>query len=632
MTEMNDDTNVATAGWSMTMGATVTPEGVRFAVWAPDKGQVEVRIEGVDGGEPSFLPMTQDAEGVWHVAGVGIGPGTRYRFRIDGGEAFPDPCSRFQPEGVHGPSEVVDPAAFAWTDDGWPGLDREGLVIYELHVGTYTPEGTFRSLIPELAELKRLGVTAVELMPVAQCPGDRNWGYDGVDLFAPSNAYGTPDDLRALVAAAHAIGLGVILDVVYNHLGPEGAYLRAFSDQYFSEKHRTAWGDGLNWDGDGSEFVRQFAIDNAAHWIAEYHADGLRLDATHALIDRSGQHIVAELAATAREVAARDGRSIVIVAEEGQHEISRTRPVSADGDGLDAIWADDFHHEMRVALTNAHENYYAWYEGTTAGLERAINQGLELFDRHVKASPIKDSDPASAFVFCIQNHDQVGNRPFGDRLHHEINGDRYAVASTILLTAPETPLLFMGQEFAASTPFLYFTDHPEELGKLVTQGRREEFSGFRAFHDPALRETIPDPQADSTFLASKLDLTERALHGGVYELYRELLALRKGDEVFRHNERSHTRATALTAQMVGIHRWWGNEHRLVLANLGPAVSLPVFTNPALAAVRARPWHRLFSTAETRFGGSGRHPEVIGAGPNRVVSIPARTAAIWRIEG
>ncbi|MGC4191811.1 MAG: malto-oligosyltrehalose trehalohydrolase [Thermomicrobiales bacterium] len=630
MTEPNETT--AAAEWTMMLGANVTPEGIRFGVWAPDKHQIEVRIEGEDGGEPDFVPMTRDADGVWSAHVSGIGAGVRYRFRIDGGDAFPDPYSRFQPQGVHGPSEVVDPSAFAWTDPAWTGLERDGLVIYELHVGTYTPEGTFRALIPELSELKRLGVTAIELMPVAQCPGMRNWGYDGVDLFAPSNAYGTPDDLRALVAAAHALGLGVMLDVVYNHLGPEGVYLRAFSEQYFSEKYRTAWGEGLNWDGDGSEFVRQFAIDNAAYWISEFHIDGLRLDATHALIDRSGRHIVADIASTARSVAARDGRSIVVVAEEGQHDISRTRPLADGGDGLDAIWADDFHHEIRVALTNAHENYYAWYEGTTTGLERAINQGLELFDRHVKALPIEDSDPASAFVFCIQNHDQVGNRPFGDRLHHEINGDRYAVASTILLTASETPLLFMGQEFAASTPFLYFTDHPDELGRLVTQGRREEFSGFRAFHDPSLRETIPDPQAESTFLASRLDLTERALNAGIYELYRALLAFRKQDEVLCHNERSHTRATALTAQLLGIHRWWGNEHRLVLANLGPAVDLPVFGNPALAAVRSRSWHRIFSTAEPRLGGNGRHPEVMGSGQNRVVHVPARTAGIWRIEG
>ena len=626
MSERND---AATGPWAMTLGATIIDGGVRFAVWAPDRHRVEVQIAD---GEPELVPMSRDDAGVWQADVPGCNAGARYRFRLDGEDAYPDPYSRFQPDGVHGASEVVDPSAFAWSDGAWRGIGRDGLVIYELHVGTYTPQGTFRSLIPELPELKRLGVTAIELMPVAQCPGVRNWGYDGVDLFAPSNAYGTPDDLRALVDAAHAAGLGVILDVVYNHLGPEGAYLRAYSERYFSSRHRTDWGDGLNWDGEGSEFVRQFAIDNAAYWVSEFHIDGLRLDATHALIDRSGTHIVADLAATARSFAAASDRGIVIVAEEGQHEISRTRPRAEGGDGLDAIWADDFHHEMRVALTNAHENYYAWYEGTMGGLERAINQGLELFDRHIKASPIQESDPAAAFVFCIQNHDQVGNRPFGDRLNHEINGDRYAVASTVLLTAPETPLLFMGQEFSASTPFLYFTDHPEDLGRAVTQGRRDEFSGFRAFHDRTLRESIPDPQAESTFLASKLDLTERALHAGVYELYRELLALRRGDAVLRHNDRSHTRATALTAQVLAIHRWWGSEHRVVLANFGPAVNLSLASHPSLSAVCHRPWQRLFSTGEPRFGGNGRHPQVIGSGEGRSVAIPARSAGIWRITG
>ena len=497
----------------------------------------------------------------------------------------------------------------------------------------HIPElGTFAALADELSELKRLGINAIELMPLAQAPGARNWGYDGVDLFAPSNVYGRPDDLRRLVDAAHQLGLGVILDVVYNHLGPEGNYLSAFSPQYFSAKHQTAWGDGLNWDGEGCEFVRQFAIDNAACWVSEYHIDGLRLDAIHAIIDDSPVHIVQDLTAQARAVAARDGREIVVIAEDGNHEISDTRPVSDGGDGLDAIWADDFHHEIRVALTNAHENYYANYDGSTVSIAQAVNSGLILTDRHAHATPIDERDPASAFVFCIQNHDQIGNRPFGDRLHHDINLDRYAVASTLLLTSPETPLLFMGQEFAASTPFLYFTDHPAELGRLVTEGRRREFAGFRAFQNEHLRETIPDPQAESTFLASKLDLRERTLNGGIYALYRELLRLRREDPVLSHNDRSQTRVSALTAQIVAIHRWWGDEHRIVLANLGFAVDLEIGQLNALATIGKQLWTRIFSTAESSFGGNGVHPVDSGPGETRMVHLPARTAAIWRVEG
>ncbi|HWV35884.1 MAG TPA: malto-oligosyltrehalose trehalohydrolase [Thermomicrobiales bacterium] len=612
------------------MGAQVSERGVRFAVWAPEIQKVEVELGS--GERARRVALTRSDDGVWSGEVAGIGAGARYAYRLDGDGPFPDPYSRFQPEGVHGQSEVIDPDTFPWTDHDWRGLGAENLAIYELHVGTFTQEGTFGALVGELDELKRLGITAIELMPVAQCPGSRNWGYDGVDLFAPSAAYGRPDDLRRLVDSAHRVGLGVILDVVYNHLGPEGNYLRSFSPAYFNADHQTAWGDGLNWDGEGCAFVRQFAIDNACSWISEYHIDGLRLDATHAILDDSPRHIVGELAAQARSVAAAAGRRIVVIAEEGAHEISRTRPYGEGGDDLDAIWADDFHHEMRVALTNAHENYYAHYEGTTVGIERAINQGLELLGTHSDATPIRPDDPASAFVFCIQNHDQVGNRPFGDRLHHEINRDRYAVASTLLLACPETPLLFMGQEFAASTPFLYFTDHPEELGKLVTAGRREEFAGFPAFHDERLRETIPDPQAESTFLASKLDLAERSLNGGIYELYRELLHLRQDDPVLRHNDRSHTRATALTAQIVAIHRWWGTDQRLMLANIGQAIELRVSDIDALRMVGSRPWSLLLSTSDGRFSGSGAHPATVGFGAGRSVHLPARTAAIWAIEG
>lgn len=618
------------ATWRIEAGAQVTRTGVRFTVWAPAASSVDVEL--IERDASRFEPITRGEVGVWSAEISGVKAGARYRFRIDGEGPFPDPYSRYQPEGVHGTSEVIDPSEFAWTDANWKGLAADNLAIYELHVGTYTQAGTFAALIDELAELKRLGINAIEMMPLAQAPGARNWGYDGVDLFAPSNTYGRPDDLRRLVDVAHHLGLGVILDVVYNHLGPEGNYLSAFSRQYFSSKHQTAWGDGLNWDGDGCEFVRQFAIDNAAFWVSEYHIDGLRLDAIHAIIDDSPVHIVKELTAQARTVAAQAGRRIVVIAEDGNHEIADTRPASDSGDGLDAIWADDFHHEIRVALTNAHENYYAHYDGSTASIAGAVNSGLMLTERQAGATPIDERDPASAFVFCIQNHDQVGNRPFGDRLHHDINLDRYAVASTVLLTCPETPLLFMGQEFAASTPFLYFTDHPEGLGRLVTEGRRKEFSGFPAFQDAHLRETIPDPQAESTFLTSKLNLHERSLNSGIYVLYRELLMLRRTDEVLFHNERSHTRATALTAQIMMIHRWWGAEQRIVLANLGFAVDLAMDQFDALAAVKGNLWTRIFSTAESWLGGNGVHAVTSGHGPARFVHLPARTAAIWSIKG
>jgi maltooligosyltrehalose trehalohydrolase len=470
-------------------GANLDGDRVRFAVWAPNADSGVQLVLSDPAGERA-LPMSAIGDGVFALHVPGIGTGTHYRFRIDDQPPFPDPYSRYQPDGVHGPSEVVDPSTFRWTDEEWVGPDLDTLAVYELHVGTMTREGTFAALTRELPSLAELGVTVVELMPVAQASGRWNWGYDGVGLFAPSNAYGTPDDLRQLVDTAHGLGLGVMLDVVYNHFGPEGAYQGAFAREYFSEVHDTGWGAGLNWDGPASEWVRHYAIENARMWIRDFHVDGLRLDATHALIDESEPHIVQELTAAAREAAG--NRRIIVHAEDGRHDISRARSTNHGGDGVDGIWADDFHHEVRVMLTNAHENYYAAYDGSMIALAAAINDGFSpVTTTRQDVPPVTETDPASAFVFCIQNHDQVGNRPFGDRLHHEIAADRYAVASTILLFVPQTPLLFMGQEFAASTPFLYFTDHPAELGKLVTEGRRNEFKGFGAFQHETLGRPFP---------------------------------------------------------------------------------------------------------------------------------------------
>ncbi|HEV2066697.1 MAG TPA: DUF3459 domain-containing protein, partial [Thermomicrobiales bacterium] len=367
----------------------------------------------------------------------------------------------------------------------------------------------------------------------------------------------------------------------------------------------------------------------ACSWIAEYHIDGLRLDATHALIDDSPVHIVQELTQRAREIAGE--RSIVLFAEDGRHEISRARDIDAGGEGLDGIWADDFHHEVRVLLTNARENYYSAYEGTTSRIAGAIMSGLEqdfASNYHPVGTPITPEDPASAFVFCIQNHDQVGNRPFGERLHHEVSLDRYLTASALFLCAPETPLLFMGQEFAASTPFLYFTDHPEELGRLVTDGRRQEFAGFRMFHDEDLRRTIPDPQAEATFLASKLDPTERETNAGVLAVYRALLDLRRNDAVLAINDRKTTQATALTAQVVALHRWAGIEHRVLIANFGMAIDLDRTALEPMSLEPGHGWTLMQSTSEVVSDetGTAAIEGVDDHGP--VLHVPARTATLW----
>lgn len=609
------------------LGATVLSEGVRFEVWAPKANRVEVALETPSGAR--YIPLDRHEDGLHAGIVLEIGPGARYHYRLDGEASYPDPYSRFQPEGVHGPSEVVDPNAFVWTDDDWLGIGRDGLVIYEVHVGTYTPDGTFAALTEELPELERLGVTAIELMPIAEFPGERNWGYDGVDLFAPCHVYGKPDDLCRLVDAAHRLGLAVILDVVYNHLGPDGNYLRAFSDDYFTDRHTTPWGEAINYDGPNARRVRDFVIANACYWVREFHVDGFRLDATDQIKDDSPVHILSELTAAAR---AATHRSIVVIAEDAENNLRLVHPPERGGYGLDAAWADDFHHELRVFLTGAREHYFGNYPGSLERVAKAIEEGHIYQGEPTrttgrpKGSRVTD-EPATAFVFCIQNHDQVGNRPFGERLHHEIDSGRYAVASTVLLFAPETPLLFMGQEFAASTPFLYFTDHTEELGRLVTAGRREEFSGFRAFSDPDLREAIPDPQALSTFLASKLRLEERRTNAALYRLYRELLALRRGDPELAVADRGQTRACAVGAHLLIVHRWAGDEHRLLLANFGAATSLSLADTPLFESSPRDGWRVMLSTSARRYGGTGERPRFQGRGVDRAIALPARSAAI-----
>jgi maltooligosyltrehalose trehalohydrolase len=517
--------------WRSTLGATHDAGFTSFRVWAPEHRSVDLVLEGTGTSSPDMLPLTAERCGYWS-ARLAVPPGTRYRYRLDGNDdaTFPDPASRFQPEGVHGPSQVVDPASFAWTDGGWraPALDR--LVFYEIHVGTFTPQGTFRGAIDRLPALRELGVTAIELMPVADFPGTRNWGYDGVALFAPARCYGTPDDLRALVDAAHGEGLAVFLDVVYNHLGPDGAYANAFSPYYFTDAHESPWGRGVNLDGPHSPEVRRFFIENALHWVHEYHIDGLRLDATHALQDDSPTHFLAELTTTVRQHA---GRAVTFVAEDHRNLAHMLRPVSAGGWGIDAVWADDFHHHVRVHAARDREGYYQDFSGDVADLVTTLRQGWFFTGQHsAHLGERRGTDPAGLrpeqFVVCIQNHDQIGNRADGARLNHEVDLATYRALSALLAFVPYTPLLFMGQEWAASSPFMFFTDHAPDLGRKVTEGRRQEFSAFSAFADPAKREAIPDPQSPRTFERSRLDWDERSRppHAGVQRLYQRLLQLR----------------------------------------------------------------------------------------------------------
>ena len=525
----------AYSGWRPSLGAWPEPGGVRFRVWAPVMSSVEVVFEPPG---PAPIALEKFPDGTFGGLVEGVGAGARYRYRLDGDGLFPDPASRFQPDGVHGASEVIDPSGFAWGDAGWRGIPRADLVLYELHVGTFTPEGTFAGVRAKLPYLVEIGVTAIELMPVADFPGGRNWGYDGVDLFAPARCYGTPDDLRTLVNEAHRLGLAVFLDVVYNHLGPEGNYLPSFSPYYFSDRPENPWGRGLNFDGPKSSMVRQFYVENALHWVHEYHMDGLRLDATHAIHDDDPRHFVAELTARVHESAA--GRRVYVIAEDHRNLAFMIRPAGEGGWGLDGVWADDFHHKVRVALAGDNEGYYRDYTGSMPDLARTLNQGWHFtgqFSSYLQEH--RGTDPTGIsprrFVFCLQNHDQIGNRALGERLHHQIDLAAYRAACVLLLCGPATPLLFMGQEWGSTSPFLYFTDHPEELGKLVTEGRRNEFRHFSAFNDPEARDLIPDPQDEETFTASRVEWAEsgREPHASTLRLYQRLLALRRSEPAIR---------------------------------------------------------------------------------------------------
>jgi maltooligosyltrehalose trehalohydrolase len=535
-------------------GALIDADGVLFRVHAPRARELRLVLhEGAARGEHA---MTRDPEGVWALRVPQIRAGQRYAYRVDDLPERPDPASRFQPRGVHGPSEVVDPGAYGWTDGSWPGIDAARLVVYELHVGTFSEAGTFCGAARQLPELRDLGVTAIELMPIADFAGDRGWGYDAAALYAPSRAYGRPDDLRALVDRAHALGIAVMLDVVYNHLGPEGAYLPAFNPQFLSSSHRTPWGCAVNLDGDGADMVRRFLIDNALHWIVEYHIDGLRLDATHALIDTRRCHFVRELAAAVRTSVP---KTVVIHAEDARNLSDIVR---GDGDGtwaLDGVWADDFHHVVRRMVAGDSHGYYADYDGTCDELACTIRQGWLFsggYSRFLQGARGTDPSavPMNRFVICIQNHDQVGNRALGDRLHHKVDAATWRAVSLLLLTAPMTPLIFMGQEWAASTPFLFFSDLSSPLGALVTEGRRDEFRSFPEFADRT--GAIPDPQSPATFAASRLIWDERSApgHAEVVALYRDLLALRRAEPALQASSAPAVEALALDADTIGIRR------------------------------------------------------------------------------
>jgi maltooligosyltrehalose trehalohydrolase len=591
---------------------------VHWRVWAPGHKGLEVVLHDAEGKPGRVLAMTPEPGGYFRAVLEGAGAGVRYKLRVDGEGPFPDPWSRSQPMGVHGPSEVVAPD-FSWTDKAWKGPDPDTLVLYEVHVGTATPEGTFEALIPKLKELRELGVTALELMPLASFPGTRNWGYDGVDLFAPSQVYGGPMGLRRLIDAAHAHGLSVLVDAVYNHFGPDGNYLRCYSPHYFTGRHHTPWGDAVNYDGEESAPVREMVLSNVEMWIRDYHADGLRLDAAHAIVDDGSPHLLEEIVSRAR--AAAPGRRVLVIAEDERNEARLLRPPEERGMGLDGVWADDLHHQLRRAFAGDSEGYYQDYTGSAEDIARTLRHGwfyegqVSKNQGHARGTPAGRLPPRS-FVHCIQNHDQVGNRAHGERLGHDVSPAAFRAMSTLLLLSPYTPLLFMGQEWNASTPFLYFTDHHEELGRLVTEGRRKEFAGFARFAGDA----VPDPQAVETFERSRLDWSEaeRPPHARVRELYRELLRLRASEPTLRERARGSYDVRALGADALALERQGAEQTLLVLLNIKGRLEHRL---PASARAEVVLW-----SEAPRFGGSTE------AAPLRegVVRLEGPSAAVVRL--
>jgi maltooligosyltrehalose trehalohydrolase len=555
--------------------------------------------------------------------------GMLYRYRLDNGDAYPDPCSRYQPQGPHGPSLIVDPSTYAWRYPDWQGVRMQGQVIYELHVGTFTPEGTLDATIGQLDELKDCGVTVIELMPLAEFPGRWNWGYDGVDLFAPAHVYGDPDALKRFVDAAHERGLGVILDVVYNHFGPDGNYLPAFSDLYLTDRHPNEWGQAINFDGQGSGPVREFFIQNACYWITEFKLDGLRLDAVHAIYDDSPVHVLAELSRQARVAAG--ARSIVLIAECESQLITTIQSIEDGGWGLDGVWSDDFHHISRVALTGRGQAYYSDYRGTAQELLSVIKRGFVYqgqryqWQKKPRGTVVKN-EPASGFVFYLQNHDQVANHLHGDRIHALASHARYRAIAALLLLAPETPMLFMGQEFGASNPFLFFADHHSDLAAMVYEGRKKFLAEFPEYATPEAQAAVPDPADEATFQRSCLDLSERRRNAPIYRLHKDLLRLRRDDAILTRQDRRSLDGATLSPQAL-VLRYMGpaDDDRLLVVNLGPDLNFMPAPEPLLAPVRDGSWTLQWSSEHPLYGGPG----IVNPLSEQGWRIPSATATVFR---
>jgi maltooligosyltrehalose trehalohydrolase len=586
-----------------------------FRVWAPKAKRLDVVLEpnkedsGRDTKASSTFHSLEREEGGYFSGTVEVGSGALYRFRIDGGENFyPDPASRFQSSGPHGPSCIIDPSTFDWTDDSWRGLKLRGQILYELHIGTFTVEGTWQEAAKQLPELVNIGITVLEMMPIADFSGTFGWGYDGVDLFAPTHLYGNPDDLRSFVNEAHSLGIAVILDVVYNHFGPEGNYLQVFSDDYLTDRHENDWGDSINFDGPNCGPVREFFITNGRYWIDEFHFDGFRFDATQSIIDQSEEYIIGAVGRAARKTAG--ARSLILLAENESQKAKLVRPRSEGGDDLDGVWNDDWHHSARVAMTGRNEAYYTDYKGSPQEFISTAKYGYLYQGQPYQWQDAPRGMPTfgigpEAFIAFIENHDQVSNAIAGERVRFQTSPGKYRAMTALLLLGPWTPLLFQGQEFGASSPFVYFADVSENLNAAIRKGRFEFLRQFPSMRSDEVQTQLPDPADPQVFASCKLDFSERKKHYQLYDLHRDLLRLRREDARFKKQKPGAVDGAVL-ADSSFVLRFFGTDHddRLLVVNYGQRVRLEPAPEPLLAPPLGFQWETLWTSESPRYGGPG----------------------------
>ncbi|MBD2744432.1 malto-oligosyltrehalose trehalohydrolase [Coleofasciculus sp. FACHB-1120] len=608
----------------MRIGACYLGNGnCEFTVWAPTLHTVAVQIVSP---EERLLTMQQDEEGYWKVKASGIEPGTLYYYKLDGAIDRPDPASRYQPKGVHAPSQVIDSSTFVWNDTDWSGIPLDETIIYELHVGTFTPEGTFEAIIPRLAELRELGINAIEIMPVAQFPGERNWGYDGVFPFAVQNSYGGPEGLKKLVDACHQYGISVILDVVYNHLGPEGNYFRDFAP-YFTTKYRGDWGEAMNFDDKYSDGVRDFCLENALYWLQEYHIDGLRLDAIQGIFEMGARPLLQEMADQVAYFSQQQGRKFYLIAESDLNDVRVIRPKEVGGYGIDAQWNDDFHHALHTLLTGENDRYYEDF-GKVEQLEKSFKEGFIYSGQYAShrkrrhGSYSKD-EPGYRFIVFTQTHDQIGNRVLAERLSQLVSLEGLKLAAAAIFLSPFVPFLFMGEEYGEEAPFFYFISHSDkDLIEAIRKSKEEEFKVFVG------RGEMQDPQSPETFQRCQLNWEKRkeGKHKALWEFYQQLIQFRRSIPALKKLDKNTLEASSIEADKILFLRRWSETSQIY--------SIMNFNQKEVTFTANLPsgnWQKILDSSDAQWMGSGSTlPEKIT--PNQELTIKPQSIILYEIAG